>query len=391
MSDEPNFQNHHHQQHEGLDNIGGMQAMPSPEFPEFEALAARLTADGAVWQSRLPDPTRVAERIRAIPGESLAFPRRAAEGDFPMSIETNDTNTPGSPRWLRTPTSANPPRPPRSGKPRGRWLGLIAAVVVVALLALVLGLLARGRTGGSPAAQSTQTSTTQQTQPAQTSTTGAFQVTSVAMSVSPTSIANLACGSSVTVTYTATIQVANSSSGGTVQFTYTVNNGRQQTPASVTFNPGETSKTYTFTWSGALPADHTAPGLGGIQVTSPNQLTSSMIAPTGQCVTAPACGSNFSGRPYQSTLTTAYGTVPLPTLSRTVPNDASGGQRGYDICSAGTAASIAAYMEQNLPSYGWTLVSSSGGIETWKSSTGTINWSVTDPLNWNINWRVPLA
>ncbi len=79
MSDEPNFQNHHHQQHEGLDNIGGMQAMPSPEFPEFEALAARLTADGAVWQSRLPDPTRVAERIRAIPGESLAFPRRAAE------------------------------------------------------------------------------------------------------------------------------------------------------------------------------------------------------------------------------------------------------------------------------------------------------------------------
>jgi hypothetical protein len=121
-------------------------------------------------------------------------------------------------------------------------------------------------------------------------------------------------------------------------------------------------------------------------------------APTHTAATAtsapPACGSNFSGagsQSYQSTLTTAYGTVPLPPLSRTVPNDASGGVRGYDICSAGTAADVTAFMEQNLPTYGWTLVSSSGGVETWQSSTGTISWSVPDPLEWNIHWRVPLA
>ena len=112
---------------------------------------------------------------------------------------------------------------------------------------------------------------------------GAFQVTKVDMTVSPTSIQGLSCGTSVVVTYTATIHVAANSPGGTVQFSYTVNNGRGQTPASITFSPGQTVRTYTFTWSGALPADHTYPGPGGIQVTSPNQLTSPLIAPTGVC------------------------------------------------------------------------------------------------------------
>lgn len=111
----------------------------------------------------------------------------------------------------------------------------------------------------------------------------AFQVTRVDMTVSPTSIQGLTCGTSVVVTYTATIYVAANSPGGTVQFSYTVNNGRGQTPASITFSPGQTIRTYTFTWSGALPADHTYPGPGGVQVTSPNQLTSSLVGPTGMC------------------------------------------------------------------------------------------------------------
>ena len=111
----------------------------------------------------------------------------------------------------------------------------------------------------------------------------AFSVTNVAMAVSPTSIQGLACGSSIAVTYTATIHIAPNSAGGTVQFNYTVNNGRGLTPANISFKPGETSKVYNFTWSGALPADHSYPGPGGIQVTSPNQLTSAFVAPTGQC------------------------------------------------------------------------------------------------------------
>jgi hypothetical protein len=111
----------------------------------------------------------------------------------------------------------------------------------------------------------------------------AFVVTGIDMAVSPTSIQGLTCGTSIVVTYTATIHVAANSPGGTVQFGYTVNNGRSQNTASVKFAPGETSKTYSFTWSGALPADHTYPEPGGIDVTSPNQLISPMVGPSGTC------------------------------------------------------------------------------------------------------------
>jgi len=110
-----------------------------------------------------------------------------------------------------------------------------------------------------------------------------LKVTSVDMSVVPGSIAGIPCGTFVTVTYKATIQVTPHGPGGTVQFGYTVNNGRSQNMASVTFAPGETSKTYAFTWSGALPVDHTFPEPGGIDVTSPNQLISPLVGPSGTC------------------------------------------------------------------------------------------------------------
>jgi hypothetical protein len=111
----------------------------------------------------------------------------------------------------------------------------------------------------------------------------AFKVTGVTMMVSPSSIAGMSCGTNVTVTYTATFHVAPGSNGGTVQFQYTVNNGRGSNPGSVTFAPGVTTMTYSFTWSGALPADHTYPGQGIVQVTSPNSLTSASVKPAGQC------------------------------------------------------------------------------------------------------------
>jgi hypothetical protein len=111
----------------------------------------------------------------------------------------------------------------------------------------------------------------------------ALQVTGVDMAVNPTSIAGMACGTSITVTYTATFHVVPNSTGGTVQFLYTVNNGRGSPSASLTFAPGETVKTYSFTWSGNLPADHTYPGLGGVVVTSPNSLKSQMVQPSGMC------------------------------------------------------------------------------------------------------------
>lgn len=114
------------------------------------------------------------------------------------------------------------------------------------------------------------------------SPTPTFGVQSVTLSVNPTSIAGIACGTNITVTYTATF-VVTSSSGGTVQFNYTINNGKSQTPASITFSPGQTTQTYAFTWSGPLPSDHTYPGAGIVMTTSPNAIISNSAIPSGQC------------------------------------------------------------------------------------------------------------
>jgi hypothetical protein len=111
----------------------------------------------------------------------------------------------------------------------------------------------------------------------------AFKVTSIDMAVSPTTIAGKACGTSLTVTYTATFHLAANSLGGTIQFVYTVNNGRSSPSASVTVAPGETTKTYSFTWSGNLPADHTYPEDGGVITSSPNAVASPLVKPDGLC------------------------------------------------------------------------------------------------------------
>jgi hypothetical protein len=122
-----------------------------------------------------------------------------------------------------------------------------------------------------------------QVKPAGACTLAAFKVTSIDMTVRPTSIAGMACGTPITVTYTATFHIAGNSSGGTIQFTYTVNNGRSSPSASVNVGPGQTTATYSFTWSGNLPLDHTYPGLGGVITSSPNAVHSPLVMPTGMC------------------------------------------------------------------------------------------------------------
>lgn len=123
-----------------------------------------------------------------------------------------------------------------------------------------------------------------QVQPAGSCTSvSGFQVTSIDMAVSPASIVGMACGTHITVTYTATFHIAANSPGGTLQFMYTVNNGRGSTNASVKVGAGKTIATYSFTWSGNLPADHTYPGRGGVMLSSPNVVNSPLVQPTGMC------------------------------------------------------------------------------------------------------------
>ena len=122
-----------------------------------------------------------------------------------------------------------------------------------------------------------------QVKPAGACTATAFNVTSITMAVSPTSIAGMTCGTAITVTYTAIFHIAANSPGGTIQFRYTVNNGRSSPGASVTVSPVQTSATYSFTWSGNLPPDHTYPGLGAVITSSPNVVTSPFVKPNGLC------------------------------------------------------------------------------------------------------------
>jgi len=147
-------------------------------------------------------------------------------------------------------------------------------------------------TATANAASATETATTQNnvnqnataTATSATATVNAtpFSVQSVTMSVNPTSISGDACGTTITVTYTATFTVSDSP-GGTVQFSYTTDNGQSQTNASLTFSAGQTTQQYKFSQSGQLVSGGTFPGTGKVLVTSPNSYTSQGIQPTGTC------------------------------------------------------------------------------------------------------------
>ncbi len=146
--------------------------------------------------------------------------------------------------------------------------------MVLFCMILGLSLAACGTSGGNGGSGTTPTPTTVP-----------LKVTSVDITVGP-SLGGHTCSSPFTETYTATFHFPANHAGGQVQFQYTTDNGRGSTPASLTIPAGQTSATYQFTWSGELPADHTAPGPGGVMVTSPNALTSQMVAPSGSCTTA---------------------------------------------------------------------------------------------------------
>lgn len=114
----------------------------------------------------------------------------------------------------------------------------------------------------------------------------------------------------------------------------------------------------------------------------------------------PICGSNFS-----SSSPTAVRDVyflpdytpqlPLPPLSSTVQDNASGGLRGYDICSPGTAQSVSAFMTKELPATGWTKIAAVPACfystECWQNGSTVISWNAgSDPLDWHIAWRAAL-
>ncbi|GEM_PF-1234190 len=85
---------------------------------------------------------------------------------------------------------------------------------------------------------------------------------------------------------------------------------------------------------------------------------------------------------------------PLPPLSEATPDDASGGIRGFEICSPGDATSVKAFMEKELPATGWSRSSTGTSSnscqftdECWANGSAAISFSVSDATQWIIAWR----
>lgn len=150
MNDEPNSLNER-PRHEATE--------PDATFSsELEPLAQRLRADAALWQSRLPDPSRAAERIQAIP---LTTPRDRDERRYRMSTQIGVPPEHGQ----------RPQRPdgrPAHLGPRRGLLAAFAAVLIVGFFAVVLvQLVQRNGKSTGPIGHPTQTQPLPtQTQPA---------------------------------------------------------------------------------------------------------------------------------------------------------------------------------------------------------------------------------
>lgn len=115
----------------------------------------------------------------------------------------------------------------------------------------------------------------------------------------------------------------------------------------------------------------------------------------------PNCSAYFNNPPAAQALFFLPGyspALPLPPLSSTAPDDALGGQKGFDTCSPGDANSVKSFMEKELAATGWTR-SGTGTTkdsciftsECWVNGAKAISFNVPgDATSWIIAWRQPV-
>lgn len=264
-----------------MDERDAQSSVPETPPPELATLDVWLRRDGERWRGGVPSHEALTKQAWAL---ATLAPPPAEPPQRPRVISVPDLDDSGSRRYV----------PPRR---RGRFPAVLAAIAAVLIVGLMVAVVL-GATGAHPGIGTSVTPTatvppaaTSAGTPLPTATTattptqspGSFSVTSVIVSVNPTDIAGKKCGTYLTVTYTATFHLAPNGPGGTIQFEYTVNNGRGSNLASITVSPGQTTATYVFSWAGNLPSDHTAPEGGGVVVHSPNNVTSGLVGPSGRC------------------------------------------------------------------------------------------------------------
>jgi len=120
------------------------------------------------------------------------------------------------------------------------------------------------------------------------------------------------------------------------------------------------------------------------------------------------CNANFPNPPvYYNTLpdakfkaTSVYAQVPLPPLTRSYDNDAAGGVRGRQMCSAGTTASVLTFMTQHLTQLGWHQADMNGLTclnagsfygqpQCWKNGNYFLFLGINSSTDWIILFRDP--
>ena len=114
---------------------------------------------------------------------------------------------------------------------------------------------------------------------------GAFKVVSISLSVSPSIVTGIPCDSYITFVYSATIAIAPDTNGGSVLLKWSFSSSS----IAITFGPyqpGQTTKTITFSLTGKVIHNQVFPPAGSISSLAPNALTSVKVKPFGPCLQA---------------------------------------------------------------------------------------------------------
>ncbi|SRR5579883_183010 len=123
-------------------------------------------------------------------------------------------------------------------------------------------------------------------------------------------------------------------------------------------------------------------------------------------LTPPMCGANFSSTYYSALpdatfkATNVYAQIPLPPETRSFDNDAAGGVRGRQMCSAGTTQSVLDFMTQHLVQLGWQQVdtdghsclnagNSYGKPQCWQNGNYALFLGINSATDWIILFRDP--
>ena len=156
--------------------------------------------------------------------------------------------------------------------------------ITMGLLLLALSACGNGNISKTISADEVATPSSSLSSPTAISTAsgiGTLHISNVSVSINPTTLASITCGSATNITFTATLYANVGSGGGQVAYTWTINGAK--TPGVITFGENETSKTVSYTLSSVSIQYNAVTIPVTFTVNSPNQMASSPAQVAGNC------------------------------------------------------------------------------------------------------------